>query len=351
MDRARLASLLAQFPTLTVLVVGDYFLDKYLWIDPRLAEVSLETGLEAHQVVEVRCSAGAAGTVAANLRGLGVKVRALGIIGDDGEGYELKRALRALGVEASGLIECPDRCTPTYCKPMRREALPGGAARELNRLDIKNRAPSSAEVEDEIMARLREALPGVHGVVIADQVSEADCGVITARVRAELCAQSRALPEKVFAADSRERIELFRDVILKPNAREAVRAIRPGADPSDHQVVEACGLALMAHARRPVFVTVGASGILIFSEQGVELAPAPLVSGPIDTVGAGDSVMAGLVSALCAGASLREAALIGNLVASVTIQQIGATGIATPEQVLGQPLPTGAVSNCRPPAL
>ena len=337
MDRARLASLLARFQTLTVLVVGDYFLDKYLWIDPRLAEVSLETGLEAHQVVEVRCSAGAAGTVAANLRGLGVNVRALGIIGDDGEGYELKRALRALGVEASRLIECPDRFTPTYTKPMRRET--NGLARELNRLDIKNRTPLSAEVEDEIMARLREALPGVHGVIIADQVPEADCGVITARVRAELCAQGRAQPDKVFAADSRERIGLFHDVILKPNAREAVRAVRPEADPSDRQVVEACGLRLMAEARRPVFVTVGASGILIFSEQGVESAPAPLVSGPIDTVGAGDSVMAGLVSALCAGASLREAALIGNLAASVTIQQIGATGVATPEQVLSLPLP------------
>jgi len=55
---------------------------------------------------------------------------------------------------------------------------------------------------------------------------------------------------------------------------------------------------------------------------GSEYIPAVPVSGPIDWVGAGDSVMAGMVPALCAGASLREAAIIGNLVASITIQLI-----------------------------
>lgn len=59
-------------------------------------------------------------------------------------------------------------------------------------------------------------------------------------------------------------------------------------------------------------------------------------AGPIDPVGAGDSAIAGLVAALAAGAALPEAALIGNLVASVTVQQIGTTGTAAPRQVLQQ---------------
>jgi sugar/nucleoside kinase (ribokinase family) len=42
---------------------------------------------------------------------------------------------------------------------------------------------------------------------------------------------------------------------------------------------------------------------------------------------------AGLVSALCAGATFAEAAVVGNVVASITVQQIGVTGTATPEQV------------------
>ncbi len=332
MDRLRLESLLTHFPDITALVVGDFFLDKYLEIDRRLAEASLETGLEAHQVVRVRCSPGAAGTVTSNLRALRVNVLALGVIGDDGEGFELKRALRRIGVEASRLIERADRFTPTYTKPILREA--NGSEHELNRLDIKNRAPLPTEVEEQLLARLRDALPHVHAVVIADQVSEASCGVVTERLRRELCKQARLRPGTVFAVDSREHIGLFENIILKPNAREAVRAVQPNGDPSDRRVVEACGLALAARARRPVFVTLGAAGILLCDAAGLEYIPAVPVSGPIDSVGAGDSVMAGMVPALCAGASPHEAAIIGNLAASITIQQIGATGAASPDQIL-----------------
>ena len=39
--------------------------------------------------------------------------------------------------------------------------------------------------------------------------------------------------------------------------------------------------------------------------------------------------------AVAAGATLAEAAAFGNLVASITIQQLGTTGFATPEQVRG----------------
>jgi sugar/nucleoside kinase (ribokinase family) len=63
------------------------------------------------------------------------------------------------------------------------------------------------------------------------------------------------------------------------------------------------------------------------------LVPAVRVPGPIDPTGAGDSATAGAVLALCAGASLQEAALVANLVASITIEQLGTTGTASPSQL------------------
>ena len=62
--------------------------------------------------------------------------------------------------------------------------------------------------------------------------------------------------------------------------------------------------------------------------------PGVKVPPPIDIVGAGDSVSASVVSALCAGASLADAAQLGVLVSSITIQQIGTTGTASPEQIV-----------------
>src|SRR5262245_16494329 len=90
----RLEGLLARVPDIHIAVLGDFFLDKYLIIDPALAEVSIETGLNCHQIVDIRCSPGAAGTVTNNLSALGVgRITALGVIGDDGQGYELLQGL------------------------------------------------------------------------------------------------------------------------------------------------------------------------------------------------------------------------------------------------------------------
>lgn len=333
MDEKRLNQLLDRFPHIKLLVVGDFFLDKYLDLERRWSEISLETGLEAYQAVGVRCSPGAAGTVVNNLCALDVQVTALGIIGDDGEGYELKRALEARGADVSPLIVDTRRFTPTYTKPLMREA--NGELHELNRIDIKNRQPLPAVLETELIHRLETFATKVQGIIVADQVPEANCGVLTDQVRVALSKLGGRYPSLIIAVDSRERIGLFEQVILKPNAREALRAVgqQPRQQPELAEV-EAAGAALFQRTRRPVFVTIGAAGILVFTDQGMRHVPGVPVSGPIDPVGAGDSVMAGIVSMLCAGATPTEAALVGNLVASITVQQLGTTGTASRQQVL-----------------
>jgi rfaE bifunctional protein kinase chain/domain len=341
MNLERLDMLLAGFSGKRVLVVGDFFLDKYLIIEQGLAEVSLETGLEAHQVVEVRVSPGAAGTVTNNLAALGVEIAAVGVVGDDGEGFELLRGLDATGVDVEGIVIRTDRFTPTYTKPMLR--VRGGATRELNRLDIKNRGKMPSEAEDRVIKALRGLLPRVHAVIVADQVQEADFGVITERVRDELAVLAQTYGEVPFIADSRERIGLFQNLLIKPNAREAVRAVdrearwRGDPDPDwtlDRELIESAGERLYRRNGQPVFLTVGLHGILALHSEGPTLAPATRQTGPLDIVGAGDSVMAGIAAALCAGATAAEAAEVGCLAAGVTVRQIGTTGTASRRQIL-----------------
>ena len=73
---------------------------------------------------------------------------------------------------------------------------------------------------------------------------------------------------------------------------------------------------------------------MIVSDPEVTVIPGVKLSGRIDPTGAGDSATAGAVLALASGASLPEAALVGCLVASITVQQLATTGTATPAQVL-----------------
>ncbi len=335
MDATRLASILSRFSDLTILVVGDYFLDQYLIVEAALGEISLETGLEAHQVVEVRNSPGAAGTVTSNLRAMGANVIAVGVRGTDGRGHDLERVLQAMGVDTTAFIVRSDRFTPTYTKPMSRGR--DGALREMSRLDIKNRSRLPDQVEDEIIAALRHLVPRIQGVIVADQVQEPNCGVITDRVRDEIARLACAFPDTVFAADSRERIGLYRDVVIKPNAREATRAVYPDRETElDRPGLEALGSELARRLGKPVFLTLGSGGILVLDGSSATHIPACPIDGPIDIVGAGDACMAGLVAALCSGASLCEAAQIGNLSAAVTIRQIGTTGTASREQIMNQ---------------
>ncbi len=69
------------------------------------------------------------------------------------------------------------------------------------------------------------------------------------------------------------------------------------------------------------------------SDPEVTFIPAVKINTPIDPTGAGDAATAGAVLTLVAGGSHSEAALVGNLVASITVQQIGTTGTASPAMV------------------
>src|SRR6202050_990095 len=112
--------ILTEIQRLTIGVLGDLFLDRYLDLDASLTEPSLETGLDAYQVVRVRSCPGAAGTVMNNLVALGVGRVVPGAgIGADGEGYELRQALQDQRVvDLQFLHSDSSRRTPTYTKPM-----------------------------------------------------------------------------------------------------------------------------------------------------------------------------------------------------------------------------------------
>ncbi len=326
---AVIEKILATIPQRTIGVVGDLFLDRYLDLDAALTEPSIETGLDAYQVVKVRSYPGAAGTVINNLAALGVgRIVPISMVGDDGEGFELLQALRRMrSVELAHLVTTAARRTPTYTKPMLNRA--GASARELNRLDIKNRQPLPDDVEAKILERLSESWAAFDVLLVLDQVSEPECGVVTARVRDRLAELGAKDAGKIVIVDSRERIGLFRNAWLKPNERECLRTPPPATELVD--VVKQ----MARQAGRPVFCTCGESGMLVIAapQAAAVEVPAYPVAGPIDIVGAGDSSSAALACALASGANLAEAAAFGNLIASITIQQIGVTGTATPEQV------------------
>src|SRR4051794_15908991 len=183
MNAERFSAITGAYPRLRIGVVGDFFLDRYLQIDPEKAETSIETGLPVHNVVGVVAQPGAAGTILNNLVALGVgEVHAVGFCGDDGEGYELRQALGARpGVIVEDFLTAPTRRTPVYCKPMVLE--PGRPPRELNRLDSKNWTPTPDDLQRDLASRVVALADRVDALLLLDQVERPETGVVTRRVR------------------------------------------------------------------------------------------------------------------------------------------------------------------------
>lgn len=326
----RFHALASRYPALRIAVVGDLCLDRYLEIDPALAEISIETGLPVHNVANVRAQPGAAGTVINNLAALGVgAILPVGFCGDDGEGFELRRALGTLpGVRLDCFFATPLRRTLTYCKPLVVE--PDRPPRELNRLDSKNWTPTPVEVSDRIIGSLASLRRTVDAVVVMDQVDRAETGVITGAVRAAL----GDIPDTVpVIADSRRGLGDYPPLIFKMNAVELAALRGTSAPDSIAGTMRAAG-DLAAALGRPVVVTMAEHG-MVGAAPGAEamrVRALPL-RGPIDIVGAGDSVTANLAAAIAAGGTLREALEIAAVASSIVIHQLGATGAATLSQI------------------
>lgn len=333
MTPERFHQITARYAGLRVAVAGDFCLDRYLEIDPARQEISIETGLPVHNVVRVRSQPGAAGTILNNLEALGMgTILPVGFCGDDGEGYELLRALRRQrGVRLDFFTQTDQRRTFTYCKPLLMH--PGRPPEELSRLDSKNWSPTPDDLQEKLITSLRSAAAQADAIILMDQVDVAETGVVTSRLLEAVRALAQERSQLLLLGDSRRGLRGWPPVCLKMNAAELAALGGAGQALSLEQVKQATA-SLASESGRPVFVTLAERGI-VGCAPGVESVHVPSLPlrGPIDVVGAGDAVTASLTAALAAGASVGEALRMAMSAASIVIHQLGTTGTASVAQM------------------
>ena len=333
MNAERFESITQKYRSLRIAVVGDFCLDRYLEIDPAKSETSIETAFQVCNVTNVRGQPGGAGTVVNNLVALGAEqVFSVGFAGDDGEGYELGKALGEMrGVRLDYFLQTRARQTFTYCKPLVVE--PGKPPRELNRLDRKNWTPTPEEVAEKLATSVVNVAEKVDALILLDQVDRPETGVLTPRVLAALDAVVQKNPRQLILADSRRTLRGYPPAVFKMNANELAVLTGVPTAASVPELAKAAS-ALAQQNRKPVFVTLSERGLLgVCADGKADLLPALPTRGEIDVVGAGDAVSANLAVALCVGASVREAIELANAAGSIVIHQLGTTGTASVEQL------------------
>lgn len=313
---------------LKVALVGDLALDAYWHLDPYPDERSLETGLPICRVRDQQYGLGGAANVTANLVALGVgAVRVIGVRGADPFGAALVGLLESLGVDVSGLQDLgPTWSTLVYAKPIR-----GGL--EESRLDFGGRGPLPASALERLVADLDEAAGWADAVVVNQQVEGPFSQPALVHAVNQVIA---AHPDTLFLVDARHVALDFRGAVLKLNASEASQHVDGvGAqEPLSLDQVRRLGDKLVCQTGRPVIITRGERGVVGMDGTVLHEALGISITGPVDPVGAGDTVLAVATAVLASGHDLATAAELANVAASVTVRKTHTTGTVTAAELV-----------------
>jgi rfaE bifunctional protein kinase chain/domain len=329
MKSDQLKKILKDISSVKIIVVGDFCLDAYWFIDEAMSEISVETNQPTRPVRQQKYSLGGAGNVTNNLAALGVKdIRAFGVIGTDPFGTEMVTIMNAAGIRTENmLVQTGNWSTHTYAKPYIGD-------NELSRVDFGNYNKLAAETADQLISNLIREIPKADIIIINQQVPS---GIHTDYFKKKLLGVIGKFPEKAFITDSRNFNDFYKGTIRKMNDTEASRLCGHTKKP-DEQVPysEVVTFAKKLYSRfgKPLFITRGSKGSVTIDDNGITEIPGLMIISKVDTVGAGDSYLAGAATALAAGYSMEIAAAIGTLVAGVTVQKLFTTGTATPEEIM-----------------
>jgi D-beta-D-heptose 7-phosphate kinase/D-beta-D-heptose 1-phosphate adenosyltransferase len=319
LSRARLEDLLQAMRGRRIAVVGDVMLDRYLMGDTE--RISPEAPVPVVTVSARHATPGGAANVAANLAAIGAEALLVGVVGEDGDGQQLRQACRGAGFADGHLVALADRPTTVKTRVVAR-------GQQVVRIDEEADAP----LDGRAAARLLEATGPVIERADALVLEDYDKGVLHPSTIAPLiaAARQRGIPVVV---DPRYRhfFDYSGATLFKPNRRELASALGPGVDLTRPEaLVDAVAKLGVEH----LLVTLGAEGmVLVGRDGGVHRIPSR-AREVFDVSGAGDTVAAWAAAALAAGAPVLEAALLANLAAGV---EVGKAGVATvgPEEVLG----------------
>ena len=94
------------------------------------------------------------------------------------------------------------------------------------------------------------------------------------------------------------------------------------------------GNALRKQSDGPLLITRGQAGILYLDDNNVQQVDGLPLQGELDTVGAGDTVVASWAACMGAGTSPAQAIAFANLAAAVTVQKLNQTGTASLAELL-----------------
>jgi rfaE bifunctional protein kinase chain/domain len=313
---------------LRVAVIGDYCLDQHWYMDSKFDKKLDYNDDTTFALTDIIYSPGGAGNVANNFVKLGVNVKCIGIIGDDGNGYQLMKCLKNIGADTKYMLKTKEKETHTCIRSTR---ITGDRKIKLNEIITSKFAETSKKTENYIKNKIKQVINEVDAFVLVEQFDDNNKGIFTDDIRKEIIELSEMHNNKIFIADSRKYIDKYENMFLKCNRNEFIETL------NINEFNESClvGVNEKLTNFKTLFITRGEDGMtLIDNKNNVNNVPAIKINREINTCGAGDSATAGIVVGLYSNYDIKESALLGNIMASIAIKDLESTGYPTYEKIV-----------------
>ncbi|MFA7287724.1 MAG: PfkB family carbohydrate kinase [Melioribacteraceae bacterium] len=328
-EKIEIEDILEKIRNVRLLLYGDFCLDAYWILDPRGSEISVETGLKALSAGYQKYSLGGASNVAANLSALNPKqIKITGVTGDDIFGREMVSQLNSINIDTSGLVLQKDSFeTYVFCKLI-LEGI------EQPRIDFGTYNKRSKETDEKILENLRNAIPESDVIIINQQVP---FSITNKEFIDELNNIINQFPKKIFIVDSRHHSAEFKNISLKTNEVEAAQLNGIEANYNDQfrrEEVKSFAKGLFEKHNKPCFISRGKNGLMACDKDGIKETPGLHFTNKLDTVGAGDTALSAIASAMAAGFDSQSAIKFANFASGVTVQKLFQTGTANPDEIL-----------------
>ncbi|RMG44528.1 MAG: D-glycero-beta-D-manno-heptose-7-phosphate kinase [Candidatus Dadabacteria bacterium] len=319
-NKEELLKLLDAVSEVSLLVVGDIILDRYIW--GSVSRISPEAPVPVVSVEKIEDRLGGAGNVVRNIVSLGGKVTLCGFIGDDQEGKTVLQLLEQDNVNRDGVMI--DRSRPTTVKTRVI-----AHRQQVVRIDREEKAAPAAALSEGFATVVEAQLNDVSGVIVSDYAKGAISAPLMKRLSNARANGLISLAERPLIVDPKPvNSSLYQGVsVATPNRREAEKI--SGIKIIDRESTLEAGRKLLSDWQAEMMmVTLGEDGLMIISSQEDKGVFLDTVAQEVyDVSGAGDTVVAVFSAALAAGAPAELAGDLANIAAGVVVSEVGTVPI------------------------
>lgn len=294
-----------------IAVLGDVMLDRYFYGEVK--RISPEAPVPVTRINKTKSVLGGASNVAANLAHLDCQVFMGGVIGNDENRPLLEQLMQEAGVDYTGLIASDRRKTITKLRVL-------GGQQQMLRLDFEEVGDLFQEESDQLKDWLSKLLQeGLDGLIVSDYAK----GVCSDEfVQWAIHAAHEVGVPVLVDPKGADWTKYTGCDFITPNLKEMCEAAGCSKDNEDAAVVAMAQAARQKYAIKNVVVTRSEKGMSLVNAVQELHSPATAIE-VFDVSGAGDTVAASLLAAVCGGLSLEDAVYLANRAAGIVVAKVG----------------------------